>query len=164
MVVGMKTPDGGSRGAVGALPTPAHIVPTTAAWISTSARRLIRRPAVVEADYLEKSSRGGSSRPSLLLPLRLLPVVCRRQRAMPAGELVGRTPVGLAAMPDMIRSWRSLDEVERTSSFSPFFLLTAQVSPQRRAESGERFQTARGGLGEGLDLFIGIGALLAVAG
>jgi hypothetical protein len=33
--------------------------------------------------------------------------------------------------------------------FLPFFLLTAQVSPQHRAESGERFEGARGGLVKG---------------
>jgi hypothetical protein len=59
---------------------------------------------------------------------------------------------------------RSLDEVERTSLFLPFFLLTDQVSPQQRAESGERSQRYRGGPGEGLGRSVGVGALAAVAG
>jgi hypothetical protein len=42
--------------------------------------------------------------------------------------------------------------------------LTAQVSPELRAESGERFECARGGLGEGLDRCGGIIAVVAVAG
>jgi hypothetical protein len=54
--------------------------------------------------------------------------------------------------------------VERTSSFLTFFLLTAQVSPQQRAESGERSQSSLGGPGEGLGRSRGVGALVAVAG
>jgi hypothetical protein len=42
--------------------------------------------------------------------------------------------------------------------------LTAQVLPELRAESGERFECARGGLGEGLDRCAGIIAVVAVAG
>jgi hypothetical protein len=38
------------------------------------------------------------------------------------------------------------------------------VSPQQRAESGERFQRARGGPGEGVGRSRGVGALVAVAG
>jgi hypothetical protein len=50
---------------------------------------------------------------------------------------------GWTALSAPARSWRSLDEVERTSSFLLCFLLTAQVPPQRRAETVERFQHAR---------------------
>jgi hypothetical protein len=42
--------------------------------------------------------------------------------------------------------------------------LTAQVSPELRAESGERFECARGGLVEGLDRCGGVIAVVAVAG
>jgi hypothetical protein len=42
--------------------------------------------------------------------------------------------------------------------------LTAQVSPELRAESGERFECARGGLGEGLNCCGDIIAVVAVAG
>ena len=56
---------------------------------------------------------------------------------------------GWAALGAPARSWRSLDEVERTSSFSPCFLLTDQVSLERRAKSGERFQTAHEDLARG---------------
>jgi hypothetical protein len=61
---------------------------------------------------------------------------------------------------DFMRDWatlqasasfgRSMDEVEKTSSFLPFFLLPAQVSPQQRALSGERLQRTRGGPGDGM--------------
>ena len=40
----------------------------------------------------------------------------------------------------------------------------AYVSPQQRAESGERFQRARGGPGDGLGRSSGTCALVAVAG
>jgi hypothetical protein len=76
-------------------------------------------------------------------------------------EGVGR---GCTAFEASARSWRSLDEEERTSSFLPFFLLTAQVSPQQRAESGERSRSSRGGPGEGVGRSRGVGALVTVAG
>jgi hypothetical protein len=56
---------------------------------------------------------------------------------------------GWAALGAPARSRRSLGEVERTCSFSPFFILTDQVSLERRAKSGERFQTAREDLTRG---------------
>jgi hypothetical protein len=61
------------------------------------------------------------------------------------GDLVrGWTAVGAPAL-----SYRSLGEVERICSFSPFSLLTAQVSPQRRAETVERFQSDREDMARG---------------
>jgi len=61
------------------------------------------------------------------------------------GDLVrGWTAVGAPA-----RSCRSLGEVERICYFSSFSLLTAQVSLERRAETVERFQSAREDMARG---------------
>jgi hypothetical protein len=60
--------------------------------------------------------------------------------------LAGR---GWAALGAPARSWRSLDEEVRTASFSLFFILADQVSLERRAKSGERFQTAHEDLARG---------------
>jgi hypothetical protein len=47
------------------------------------------------------------------------------------------------------RTWRSLGEMERTCSFSTFFIITVQVSLDRSTKSEERFQTDREDLTRG---------------
>jgi hypothetical protein len=80
----------------------------------------------------------------------------RGGRSGGGGVKRGWTAVGASS-----RSWRSLDEEVRTASYSSFFLLTVQESPEQRAESGSRALPRRSGPGEGLGHSRGTCALVS---